>query len=114
MPRLRLADGVDPAVAGWPDLGYAGAYLASYQTFVALREQGVIPPGVRFQVEYPTPPWRAAFALVPYHPAEQAPRTRTGPRQLHQSTTVTAGCRSRRPGQAKTIAVATATAAPAR
>jgi hypothetical protein len=55
MPRLRLADGVDPGEVSWPDLGYADAYLASYQAFVALREQGVISPGVRFQVEYPTP-----------------------------------------------------------
>jgi len=55
LPQLRLADGVDLAEVSWPDLGYADAYLASYQTFVALREQGVIPPGVRFQVEYPTP-----------------------------------------------------------
>jgi len=55
LPQLRLADGVELAEVSWPDLGYADAYLASYQTFVALREQGVIPPGVRFQVEYPTP-----------------------------------------------------------
>ena len=38
-----------------PDPGYAGAYLESYATFAALRDQGVIPGGVRFQVEYPTP-----------------------------------------------------------
>jgi hypothetical protein len=55
MPRLQLADGVDPDEVSWPDLGYAGAYLASYRTFAALRDQGVISPGVRFQVEYPTP-----------------------------------------------------------
>jgi len=54
-PQLQLADGVDPAEMTWPNLGYADAYLASYQTFTALREQGVIPAGVRFQVEYPTP-----------------------------------------------------------
>jgi hypothetical protein len=39
----------------WPDPGYAGAYLGSYATFAALRDQGVIPGGVRFQAEYPTP-----------------------------------------------------------
>ena len=55
MPKLRLADGVDPADVTWPNLGYADAYLASYQTFVALRDQDVIPAGVRFQVQYPTP-----------------------------------------------------------
>jgi len=55
LPQLRLADGADPAQAVWPDLGYADAYLESYRAFAALREQGVIPAGVRFQVEYPTP-----------------------------------------------------------
>jgi hypothetical protein len=54
-PQLQLADGVDPAEMTWPNLGYADAYLASYQTFTALRGQGVIPADVRFQVEYPTP-----------------------------------------------------------
>jgi len=67
MPRLRLADGVDPAEVRWPDLGYAGAYLASYQTFAALREQGVISPGVRFQVEYPTPLASIGAFIVPEH-----------------------------------------------
>src|SRR5215831_13547462 len=55
LPRLQLADGVDPAEVSWPDIGYADAYLGSYKTFTALREQGVIPAGARFQVEYPTP-----------------------------------------------------------
>jgi hypothetical protein len=55
LPQLRLADGVDPADVNWPDLGYADAYLRSYATFAALREEGLIPAGVRFQVEYPTP-----------------------------------------------------------
>jgi hypothetical protein len=55
MPQLRLADGVDLAEVSWPDLGYADAYLGSYAIFADLRQQGVIPAGVRFQVEYPTP-----------------------------------------------------------
>jgi hypothetical protein len=55
MPRLRLADGLDPAELNWPDLGYADAYQASYQTFAALRAEGVIPSGVRYQIQYPTP-----------------------------------------------------------
>jgi hypothetical protein len=64
-PQLRLADGADPAEVTWPDLGYADAYLASYQTFVALREQGIIPDGVRFQVEYPTPMASIGAYIVP-------------------------------------------------
>ena len=55
LPQLRLANGVGPAQMRWPDLGYAGAYLGSYEIFSALRAEGVIPGGVRFQVEYPTP-----------------------------------------------------------
>jgi hypothetical protein len=55
MPQLRLADGADPAQVQWPDLGYAAAYLESYGTFAGLRDDNVIPGGVRFQVEYPTP-----------------------------------------------------------
>ena len=55
LPQLRWANQVDPAQMRWPDLGYAGAYLASYEIFSALRGEGIIPGGVRFQVEYPTP-----------------------------------------------------------
>jgi hypothetical protein len=55
MPQLRLADGADPAEVRWPAPGYAEAYLRSYETFTALHGEGVIPDGVRFQVEYPTP-----------------------------------------------------------
>ncbi len=65
MPKLRLADGVDPAEMTWPDIGYADAYLGSYATFSQLRDQGVIPRGVRFQVEYPTPLASIGAYLVP-------------------------------------------------
>ncbi|MBV9207481.1 MAG: hypothetical protein JO037_19255 [Actinobacteria bacterium] len=65
LPQLRLADGADPARVTWPDLGYADAYLESYQTFAALRERGVIPAGVRFQVEYPTPLASIGAYIVP-------------------------------------------------
>jgi hypothetical protein len=65
MPQLRLADGVDPADMRWPDPGYADAYLESYATFAALRDEGVIPRGVRFQVEYPTPLASIAAYVVP-------------------------------------------------
>ena len=65
LPQLRLADGVDPAEMKWPDLGYAAAYLGSYETFAALRSDGVIPAGVRFQVEYPTPLASIGGYIVP-------------------------------------------------
>ena len=65
LPQLRLANGVDPAQMKWPDLGYAEAYLESYKTFSALRAEGMIPGGVRFQVEYPTPLASIGGYIVP-------------------------------------------------
>lgn len=55
MPKVRLADGVDPESIVWPNLGYADAYLASWETFRRLRDEGAIPAGTRYQVQYPTP-----------------------------------------------------------
>ena len=65
LPRLQLADGADLAHATWPDIGYADAYLESYQVFARLRAGGVIPAGVRFQVEYPTPLASIGAYIVP-------------------------------------------------
>lgn len=44
-------------------LGYADAYEASYHEFLELRDQGYIDPGVRFQVQFPTP-LAAAFWIA--------------------------------------------------
>ncbi|MBW3605990.1 MAG: hypothetical protein KY460_14025 [Actinobacteria bacterium] len=55
MPRVRLADGVEPDAVDWPSLGYADVYRESYATFDRLRDEGVIPAGVRFQAQFPTP-----------------------------------------------------------
>jgi hypothetical protein len=65
LPQLRLADGVDPDEVSWPDLGYADAYRGSYEIFAALRAESVIPGGVRFQVEYPTPLAPIGAFIVP-------------------------------------------------
>ena len=64
-PKVRLADGADPATMTWPDLGYAGVYLESYQEFARLREEGVIAVGARFQVQYPTPLASIGSYVVP-------------------------------------------------
>src|ERR1700691_2320406 len=64
-PQLRLADGADPAQVQWPDLGYAAAYIESYGTLAALRDEGIIPAGVRFQAEYPTPLAPIGIGIVP-------------------------------------------------
>jgi hypothetical protein len=55
MPKVRLGEGLSPDDISWPNLGYADAYEESFRTFDKLRAEGVIPTGVRFQVEYPTP-----------------------------------------------------------
>ena len=65
LPQLRLAEGTDPGQMTWPDIGYADAYLESYRVFAGLRADGVIPAGVRFQVEYPTPLASISGYIVP-------------------------------------------------
>ncbi len=55
MPKVGLADGATPADVQWTNLGYADVYQESYATFRRLRDEGVVPTGVRFQVQYPTP-----------------------------------------------------------
>ncbi|MGF2950039.1 hypothetical protein [Microbacterium alcoholitolerans] len=51
---LRIADGADAASLRLPPLGYASAAVDSYAIFRRLRDEGVIAPGVRFQVSLPT------------------------------------------------------------
>jgi hypothetical protein len=58
-PLLTLAEGVAPADVHFGELGYAREARASYQDFVAARDRGEVPKGVRFQVCLPTP-----FAVV--------------------------------------------------
>lgn len=53
MPKVRLT--VDAGDIEWPNLGYADVYQDSFAIFDKLQADGVIPSGVRFQVEYPTP-----------------------------------------------------------
>lgn len=52
---LRLAPGVTAENLDLPPLGYAAAAIESYAVFTRLRDEGVIPAGVRFQVSLPTP-----------------------------------------------------------
>jgi len=58
-PLLTLADGVGPADVRFGELGYAREARASYLDFVAARDNGALPKGIRFQVCLPTP-----FAVV--------------------------------------------------
>ncbi|WP_433286352.1 hypothetical protein ACQPZQ_30190 [Pseudonocardia sp. CA-142604] len=52
---LAIAPGVDPDDVTIGPLGYAKAAVDSYQVFMRLRSEGVIPDGTRFQVSLPTP-----------------------------------------------------------
>jgi hypothetical protein len=47
--------GIDSSVDYVPPFGYAKAATASYEVFATLRDQGIIPPGVKFRVCLPTP-----------------------------------------------------------
>jgi hypothetical protein len=58
-PLLTLGEGVKPADVRFGELGYARDARASYLDFVAARERGELPKGIRFQVCLPTP-----FAVV--------------------------------------------------
>ena len=58
-PLLTLAEGIGAAPVRFGELGYAREARASYLDFVAARQNGDIPDGVRFQVCLPTP-----FAVV--------------------------------------------------
>ncbi|MGW5388301.1 hypothetical protein [Nocardia sp. NPDC003963] len=53
--RVRPAPGIDPEAIDFGPLGYAQAARQSWRVFEQLREQGLVRPGVRFQVSLPTP-----------------------------------------------------------
>ncbi|HTV45086.1 MAG TPA: hypothetical protein VMF05_07190 [Stellaceae bacterium] len=54
IPRLRLRRGATPDPATFVT-GYAEMAIASWRLFERLQAEGVIPPGVKFQVSLPTP-----------------------------------------------------------
>lgn len=66
-PRTRPKIGLRPGVeeVDWPDLGYAHAYKESYEVFQRLDEEGLVPPGLRFQAQYPTPLASIAGFIAP-------------------------------------------------
>src|SRR5436309_8050732 len=53
-PRLRLKAGVRPGDIRIGRLGYPEAAIDSYRGLCALRDQGVVPKHLRFQVSLPT------------------------------------------------------------
>ena len=65
MPQLRLAEGASADTITWPNLGYADAYAESFEIFDRLQQAGTIAPGVRLQVQYPTPLASMGGTFVP-------------------------------------------------
>src|SRR5438034_2351584 len=53
-PRLRLKAGARPQELRIGGLGYPEAAIASYKVLCALRDRGVVPKHLRFQVSLPT------------------------------------------------------------
>jgi len=53
-PRMRIKPAVDPATIRLGAIGYAEVARDSYAVFRTLRAEGVIRPGIRFQVSLPT------------------------------------------------------------
>jgi hypothetical protein len=53
-PRLRLRAGVKPEEIRIGGLGYPRAAIDSYRTLCRLREEGIVPTHLRFQVALPT------------------------------------------------------------
>ncbi|TVY15320.1 hypothetical protein LARI1_G006625 [Lachnellula arida] len=54
-------------------IGYDDHAIESYAEFCKLRDQGVVPPGVRFQVSLPTPLNVIGLCLLPEYQAEAEP-----------------------------------------
>jgi hypothetical protein len=65
LPLFTPNAGVDPREIRFGRLGYADAAEASYATFAALKREGEIPRGVRFQVSLPTPLAPVAAFVAP-------------------------------------------------
>jgi hypothetical protein len=63
---FKVRDGIDAVKFGQPGwrLGYAEPAAASYFVFKTLREKGLIPPGVRFQVTLPAAGY-GCYVFVP-------------------------------------------------
>ena len=55
LSQLMIAEGFTAQDVHFGELGYAREARASYMDFCELRDQGVVPKGVRFQVSLPTP-----------------------------------------------------------
>jgi hypothetical protein len=67
---LKLAEGVKPEDIHFGELGYFREARPGYEDFLAARNAGQIPPGVKFQVSLPTP-WAVIMPFVQQPDAQQ-------------------------------------------
>ena len=65
MKQFKLREGASADTIEWPDLGYAHEYGKSFAIFDALQQDGTIPAGTRFQLQYPTPIASVGAAFAP-------------------------------------------------
>jgi hypothetical protein len=65
LPFFTPRAGADPSKVRFGRLGYADAAKASYEKFAALKREGKIRPGTRFQVSLPTPLAPVAAFVAP-------------------------------------------------
>ena len=72
-PQLRLTEDASAEMIDWPNLGYADAYTESFAIFDRLQNEGSIPAGVRFQLQYPTPLASMAGTIAPEDQPKVAP-----------------------------------------
>lgn len=77
--QVRFRRGVEPKRVSF-DIGYDRAALESYAVFRRLRDEGVIPAGVRFQVCLPTP---LAIAVMYVSPSARAAFIEVYERAMH-------------------------------
>lgn len=66
-PTLRLRDGFDAGAVDFGSLGYEDAAIASFAAFDKAQSEGLIEPGVRFQISMPTP-LANAIAWLQFNP----------------------------------------------
>jgi hypothetical protein len=66
-PRWRIREGVRPEEIQLGSLGYADTAVESYRVFTRLKQEGVIPTDMRFQVSLPTPNGVVGVFIEPAH-----------------------------------------------
>ncbi len=71
---FQLRDGASAADIDLPPMGYVDAARASYETFAALRADGTIAPGTRFQVSLPSPLAIVGAYIAPWNMEAVEPR----------------------------------------